>query len=454
MSKAPVTKGIAALPLLAVPDSVLGSGDFVRYEAELAATAGPIFRYRPESGPAAGEDLVFMLGPEANRFVMHTERHRFSHDKGWTPIVGEFMGRGLLNMDDPPHDAHRKMWNPAFTAAAMDAYLPVLQRIIVERTATWPAEAISDVYIGARDITFDAAAAALAGFERGADVDRMRELFYILLHGFDPELSDGDNMMRMFNANTALNEMLTTLIAQRRVGERAGDVLSQMLDAVEDDGNGLSDEQLHGHLMILLVAGHETTTTLSAWALYMLAKRPELRQRMEAELAEALTTARAAGESWEENGPPPVSVLRRLSFMDNFIKETGRLFPPVFHAPRGVLEPFEFGGYEIPAGAELMFAQTVTHFLPEYYPDPYRFDINRFMDGNKNRITNVFTPFTVGAHTCLGAGLAEVQMLVTMAALLRRVEFEPLPANEPLRIWAAPLPNPGAGLTATVRRLR
>ena len=93
-------------------------------------------------------------------------------------------------------------------------------------------------------------------------------------------------MVRMFNANMALKEMLTALISQRRAGERAGDVLSQMLDAVDDEGNGLSDEQLLGHLMILLVAGHETTTTLTAWALYMLAKRPELRERMEAELAE------------------------------------------------------------------------------------------------------------------------------------------------------------------------
>ena len=437
-------RGIADLPLLQVPAGALGMSDFARREAAFAEVAGPIFRYRPDSGPAAGENLVFMLGAAANRFVMHTERHRFSHDKGWTPIVGELMGRGLLNMDDPPHDAHRKMWNPAFTTMAMAAYLPVLQRIIVERTANWPAEAVSDVYLGARDITFDAAAAALAGFERGADVDRMRELFFTLLHGFDANLSDGDNMMRMYNANMALREMLTDLIVQRRAGELAGDVLSQMLDAVDDEGVGLSDEQLLGHLMILLVAGHETTTTLSAWALYMVAKRPELRQRLVAELEAARAAAREDGESWSAAEPPPLSVLRQLSFMDNFIKETGRLFPPVLHAPRGVLSPFEFAGYEIPAGTRIRLALAGTHLLPSIFADPFTFDPDRFAPPRREDRETPYglVTFGGGPRICIGINFANIEVKLLLAHMLQHYDIALVDGQEYLHAgyWTAYVP--------------
>ncbi|MCA9985426.1 MAG: cytochrome P450 [Anaerolineales bacterium] len=223
---------------------------------------------------------------------------------------------------------------------------------------------------------------------------------------------------------------------------RPRDLIDDLLSSSRPDGQPFNRNNLIHTAIGPYFAGVDTLASTMAFYLAALLRQPALLADIQAEVDEVLATTATADS------------LRSLERLHAAAVETLRRYPVTPFTPRVAAEPFEFAGYEIPAGAELMFAQTVTHFLPEYYPDPYRFDINRFMDGNKNRITNVFTPFTVGAHTCLGAGLAEVQMLVTMAALLRRVEFEPLPANEPLRIWAAPLPNPGAGLTATVRRLR
>ena len=449
-----MTKGIADLPLLDLADDLLGTGEFTHMEAKLAAEQGPIFRYQPKAGPAAGMNLVFMLGAEANRFVMHTERHRFSHDKGWTPIIGEFMGRGLLNMDDPTHSVHRKMWNPAFTSSAMTAYLPVLQRIIVEYTAQWPTEPICDVYQGTRDITFDAAAAALAGFERGADMDKMRELFYTLLHGFDPSLSEADNMMRLFNANQTLTAMIMSLIEQRRDGGLAGDVLSQILEARDEEGNGLSNEQLLGHMMILLVAGHETTTTMSAWALYMLAKRPDLRQRMAAELSATIADVAAAGESVKPGGPLPVSVLRKLTFMENFIKETGRLFPPVLHAPRGVIEPFEFNGYHIPADTRVRLALAGTHLLPDIFPDPETFDPDRFAPPRREDRETPYglVTFGGGARICIGINFANIEVKLLLAHMIQNYNIDLVPDQKYVHAgyWTAFVPH---GVKLKITRL-
>src|SRR5258708_6028687 len=147
-----VTLGINQLPRLAVPE------DYPRVMpsllARMAQGHGPIFRR--DWGP--GESIVYLVGPEANKLVLPTHRDCFSHDLGWTPILCDFLGKGLLNTDDPVHAIHRRMMNPAFTIAHMSRYLPVMQRVIVERTRDWPQRGVVDGYQEPRRITFAAAA--------------------------------------------------------------------------------------------------------------------------------------------------------------------------------------------------------------------------------------------------------------------------------------------------------
>src|SRR3954451_8872480 len=149
MSKTP-----AALPVVEFTGEDIMSGQFVVRQAQAAVEHGPIYLWPIRDGYDAGE-YVFMVGPEANRFVLHTHRAHFSHAQGWTPLLGPSFGQGLLNMDDPEHARHRKMWNPAFAGAAIESYLPLLHQVIVERTRTWPARGEVDVYEEAREITFD-----------------------------------------------------------------------------------------------------------------------------------------------------------------------------------------------------------------------------------------------------------------------------------------------------------
>src|SRR6476661_1290515 len=158
---------MAEMPAVQFSMDDIMSGGLAALEARTAQEHGPILKWPIHEGPEAGREFVFMVGPEANRFVLHSHRAHFSHELGWTPIIGLDLGRGLLNMDDPEHARHRKMWNPAFTTAYLEAYLPVIHRVIAQRTASWPARDEFDALVEAREITFDAAAAALAGFEPG-----------------------------------------------------------------------------------------------------------------------------------------------------------------------------------------------------------------------------------------------------------------------------------------------
>src|SRR3954454_9895959 len=313
-----MTKSFDEIPEVdvAILDRAFWDGTMPAKMARMAQEVGPIFKWYPSGGgPDAGMMNISMVGPEANRFVMHTHRDHFSHEQGWTPFVGEFFGRGLLNMDDPEHAIHRKMWNPAFASAYMGAYLPVMQRVIDERTRRWLEQPSVDLYQECREITFDIAAAALAGFNTGAEVDRLREMFYELLHGFDGTPEDfGSYYTRILQLRDDLMGMLIPMIHARREAppeERPRDVLSMIVHARDDNGYALSDEQVLAHLNILLVAGHETTTTLSAWGLFLMSTLPEHRARLLEEVN---------GVPLGENDEATIDSIRAMKTLDNFVR--------------------------------------------------------------------------------------------------------------------------------------
>ena len=425
-----MSKSLSALPAVRFSGDDIMSGQFPALQARAAIEHGPIYKWVIDQGMDSGE-YVFMVGPEANRFVLHTGRQHFSHDLGWTPIIGDSLGKGLLNMDDPEHARHRKMWNPAFTSAYMESYLPVIQRVIAERAGRWPQRDMVDLYAEAREITFDAAAAALGGFQTGAEVDHLRSLFYTLLHGFDGGSETWEEFYtKMLRTRDELGAMLIGLIAERRNlpdGQQPRDVVGMMARARDEEGRALSDEQLLAHVNILLVAGHETTTTLGSWVLYLLATMPEQRRRIEAELDARL------GDS---DGPISAEALRSLKMLDNFIKEAGRLYPPVLNVPRGVVEDFEFAGYHIPAGTPIRLALGASHLLPDVFAEPERFDPDRFAPPREEdkRTPYSLVTFGGGPRICIGINFANIEVKALAAHVLRRYGLE-----------AAALPPPHAG---------
>jgi cytochrome P450 len=207
-------------------------GRLVGLLVDMALRQGPICRGVVPDGPSQGRELIFMIGPEANRFVFHTHRDHFSHDQGWSPYLGERIGKGLLNMDPPEHTLHRKIWQPAFTAACMAAYLPIMQQVIAGRLQGWAGRPVVDAYAEARAITFDVAAAALAGFSPGPTIDRLRELFYMMVHGFDAAQESWETFLaRVLRARTEIAGMLLAMIAEHREQPQANNVLSMILQA-------------------------------------------------------------------------------------------------------------------------------------------------------------------------------------------------------------------------------
>lgn len=422
------TRGYTEIPLVQVPVNYAeGLPEFV---ASAYQKYGPLFRIRPY-----GFEHVVMVGPEANRFVLTTERLRFSHRMGWGEMMGvsQTFGDGLLTQDGEKHDQHRRMMNPAFTIQYMDRYLPIMQRVVQERVAAWKTQPSIDISDEARKLTFSVAAEALTGLKPGAEIDEYQKLYSALLTGGGMQVT---SIMRR------LHELLHNKIEERR-RHPTDDLLGLMIQARDDQGNSLSDEQLIAHINILLVAGHETSTSLLSWLLYLLIQNPDYYQRVIDEQAALI----------KPNNEPTFEQIRKMKVLDNGLSEAERLYPPVAYGPRGVLEGFDFHGYHVPAGTLVVYSIAGSHRIPEIFPDPARFDPDRFAPPREEdkKTPYALVGFGGGPRICIGINFAQVELKAVVSYIVRHAKLELVPGQQIAQAYFGPTGSPISGIRISVK---
>ena len=217
------------------------------------------------------------------------------------------------------------------------------------------------------------------------------------------------------------------------------DVLSLLLQARDGEGASFSDAELVDELLVLLWAGHDTVTSLLTWVMYELARRPDL-------------AGRVRTEQQQVTGDEPLRIahLKQLPLLDRCLREAERLHPPAPGGFRGVLAPFEYGGYRVPRGWTVMYSIVWTHQAPQLWHEPERFDPDRFAPPrNEGKQPFSLIGFGAGPRVCVGLAFAQMQMRIVMSHLLRSYRFELAPAQ---RFDPIPVPTkmPRDGLQVRV----
>lgn len=427
------------IPFVTLPES------YQYHLPELLAQAyeqhGPIFRARFFDH----DDIVFMVGSQANRFVLVQQRQKFSNHIGWGTIfnVERMLGRGLLMMDGEEHARHRKMMNPAFTVSYMDRYLPLMNRVVRQRVAAWAEQDEVDILDEARKITFDIAAEALTGLKIGPEVDMFRDLFIRLL--FSPEVTTQEEWFQYIDqVRSELHGLLLPKIEERR-RQPTDDIFGMLVQARDEEGRAMSDEQLIAHVNILLVAGHETSTSLSSWLLYLLTQHPDYTQRI-LEEQEAVMGERA---------DPTLEDVKRMKVLENALSEAERLYPPVPNGPRGVVEDFEFHGYHIPAGSLAFYSIVASHMLPSIFANPTIFDPDRFAPPREEHKKHPYAlvGFGGGPRICIGINFAQVEIKAMVSHILRNYQLELVSDQQIAQVYEV-TGQPLYGIRARVRTNR
>jgi cytochrome P450 len=194
--------------------------------------------------------------------------------------------------------------------------------------------------------------------------------------------------------------------------------LSALLTAVDaEDGTRMTDRQLRDEMMTLFMAGHETTAMALVWTWYLLARHREVEARLAGELRQAL-----------RGRAPTLADLARLPYTEMVVREAMRLYPPAPGFTREPIEDVTIGGYEVPKGSLVTVITWALHRDPRFFPDPERFDPERFGPGWEERVPRfAYLPFGGGPRVCIGNGFAmtEARLIVAAVAQRYRLQLEP-----------------------------
>ncbi len=407
---------------------------------------GPIFTLR-----LFHSNVVFMLGPAANHFILVSNAADFEWREGhFRDLIG-LMGDGLLTIDGDFHRQSRRIMLPAFHRESIASSVETIRAETARAIELLEPGATLDLYDWTRHLAMRVAMRALFGLDpdsgpaKQIDAARLFEealAFYAsdyLLRVFRGRRSPWG---RMQLAARKLDALIYAEIGERRAsGRRGSDVLSLLLDASDEDGNTLGDRQVRDEVMTLMFAGHDTTTSTISFMFYELARNPRVAARLRAEQQALL----AGGE------PSPAQLLGgELPELEMTIDETLRKYPPAWVGPRRARRDLVFEGVPVPARAFVNYSSWASHHLPDVFPDPEAFRPERFTPEAKAALPKgAYVPFGGGSRTCIGMrfGQLEVRTIATMLLAARTLE---LPDDFELTIRQMPTISPNAGLPTRI----
>jgi cytochrome P450 len=373
--------------------------------------------------------LVFFSHPDAIRDIFTADPDTLRAGEAnvdLAPILGQ---HSLLLLDGARHLRERRLMLPPFHGERMQAYGRIIREITDRSIDGWPVGRAFPIHARMQSITLDVILRAVFGVEDGARQTRLRDaltrliafvtgpagvlLFVPALQANLGPLSPGGRFARLARD---VDEVIYGEITRRRADGTSGreDILSMLIEARYEDGRPMSDEELRDEMITLLLAGHETTATSLAWAFHRVLARPDVLGKLRAELAQTVGT-----------GPVEPQHVNALEYVDAVVKETARLNPVVPNVGRRLQTPTSIGGHLLPAGVVAAPCMYLTHRRPDVWPEPERFDPERFVGTRPSPYA--FFPFGGGVRRCIGAAFATYEMKVVLAEVLSRVELRAAP---------------------------
>ncbi len=377
-------------------------------------------------------DLVhFRIGPQhvyvvlradLIRAVLVTHQRSFKKGPGFE-AARIVLGDGLLTSEGDFHLRQRRMLQPAFHRRTVAGYAGIMVEEADRVGAAWADGEERDIAVDMSGLALRIVTRALFGTELddeardiGRAVAEVGEFFDYLTVALLPVLlrTPLPRVRRFRRGIAELEGATANVIGARRSGTAAGngDLLSILLAArdVEGDGTGMSDTQVRDEALTLITAGHETTANGLNWTWFLLAQHPEVEARFHAELHDVL------------GGRAPVADdFASLRYTEALLLEAMRLYPPAWGIERRALRDQEIGGYVIPAGAAVLMPTFVTNRDPRLFPDPLRFDPERFLgEAAAARPDWAYPLFGAGTRKCIGVGFAMLEAVLVLAALGQR----------------------------------
>jgi cytochrome P450 len=420
--------------------------DPLAFLTESARRYGDVVRFRFFHVP-----VWLVSGPEFVEEVLSTKAASFMKGRGLQagrPIFGD----GLLTSEGEFWKRQRRLAQPAFHRDRIASY-GVAMGAAAERTVeTFGHGEIRDAHADFMRLALEIAGRTLFGLDVSHEAREVGESLEIALSEFPSLLNPMNRLFlshlptkrarRLAGAVARLDAVIFRMIRERRArGGDAGDLLSTLLAARDDDGSGMTDRQLRDEVLTLFLAGHETTAIALTWSVFLLSGNPLARERVEAEV-DTLPSGRALGPD----------DFRRLPFTESVVKESLRLYPPAWAIGRTALEEVEIGGHVIGKGSAVLVSPWVAHRDGRFFDEPMAFRPERWLGEEITSLPRfAWFPFGGGPRVCIGSAFAMMEAVLVLAAVVRRVRLDVVPGH-PVEAFPSVTLRPRHGLEVTVAR--
>lgn len=399
--------------------------------------------------------IVVVHTPEAVKQIFTDDGETFAagrFNRALAPLLGD---KSVLMLDGPEHLRHRRLLLPPFHGERMQRYGEAMLSLTDACIDHWKVGERFPLHPDMQDVTLSVIIRTVFGFELGPRFEEFRtRMKRILKLGATPTLLvpalrkdlGPRSPWGAFRRALASGDdyLLGEIRDRRRTGHRGDDILSLLLDARDEEGKPMSDAELRDELVTLLVAGHETTATALAWAVRWTLATPGLLARVRKEIDDAcakhgltrLDPARAA----------------ELPLVDAIAREAMRLNPVIPLVGRVTEKPVRIANFDLPAGTPIVCSIVLAQRRPEVYPDPLRFDPDRFL--HKKFTPSEMFPFGGGLRRCIGMAFALYEMRIVLARIFERAELTLAPTR-PIRVQRRSITlMPSDGLFVRLERRR
>lgn len=359
--------------------------------------------------PLPGFRPYVVFGPEANRKVLVTEREKVLWRN--TDPVTDLLRRGVLIVDGEEHDRYRKLMEPPLHPSRLPAYTDMMIRQTERVASTWRDGGIVDMLVESRKIALLIIMQALFSKDVWDDLPHiwtpiLKAIEYISpgawilwrkipRPGYKKHLRALDDYLHQIIASRRASMTNDQLPITNHQPPIPNDLLQHLIDA------GLTDDLIRDQMLTMLIAGHDTSTALLAWTFALLGEHPNIYQRLIEEL----------------------DTLDKSPLLDQVIKESLRLYPPIHIGNRRVAEEMDFGEGKVPAGERLFYSIYLTHRDPEIWENPDSFCPERFAHGRKTPPFS-YVPFGGGPRACIGGAFGQAEARIVLAHLLRNYQFQ------------------------------
>jgi cytochrome P450 len=392
---------------------------------------------------ALGLTQVSAVGPEPIGQVLANKDKAFANGPAWTFLIGPFFERGLMLLDFDDHHQNRQVMQQAFTRPRLEGYLDHMRPRITQTVASWGGREAFAFYPSVKRLGFDIAVSTFMGARPGPESDAVIKAIRDSVQAATAVVRrpvPGLRWDRGLKARKLLEDYLFPRVREARSRAR-DDLLSVLCHVTGDQGERFTDRDVVNHMIFLIMAAHDTSTSTMTAMTYYLAKHPQWQERCRQE-------SLALGRDFLEYDD-----IDKLTSLDLVMKESMRLQAPLPAMARETVKDTQLCGYFVPAGTKVNLGIQLMHHLPTLWRDPDRFDPDRFGDERREDKVHryAYLPFGGGVHKCIGMYFGGMEVKAVMHRMLLEYDWSVASGYVMPMNWKS-LPMPEDGLPVSLRR--